>query len=293
MKKAIILASCAVLLLAAQSAFAHSFWINAYESKIHKPYHVTTSIGYGHSMPLDDFLFSGKQHIPTQEFFLAGPDGTRSALALPKADYNAPEAIGHDLTRQSGDLALQKINLGKDTPQGTYQLAASLRDNYFTMYVDTNGKRRKTIQSMDAIKDAKRILKSLYFSGNAKSSFTVGKWTHPAPLGFNLEIVPMTDLTKVHVGDMVRFQVLLDGKPVSSSYKGLERITAHSPNYGDPDHFCLMAKIFKGMGQFRMPASGQWMVRVAMEKDVEKDSPMHGKAQSAYYMTTYTFRVAQ
>jgi hypothetical protein len=38
----------------------------------------------------------------------------------------------------------------------------------------------------------------------AKSYVTVCKWTNPRPLGHGLEIIPLTDLSNLHVSDLVK-----------------------------------------------------------------------------------------
>ncbi|WP_319522434.1 DUF4198 domain-containing protein [uncultured Desulfosarcina sp.] len=45
----------------------------------------------------------------------------------------------------------------------------------------------------------------------AKSCLTVGKWTNPEPLDHGLEIIPRTDLSDLHVGDLMEVDARFHG----------------------------------------------------------------------------------
>jgi uncharacterized GH25 family protein len=91
----------------------------------------------------------------------------------------------------------------------------------------------------------------------AKSYLTVGKWTNPKPLGHGLEIIPRTDLSNLHVGDLVEVDVLFYGKPLNATAKSVEYITAHSSSFGQSDGFRLMSFIINGKAKFRVQSAGQ------------------------------------
>jgi hypothetical protein len=44
----------AVFLLVTSSASAHTLWVNLFESRAQLPAHVLSSIGWGHTTPIDD-----------------------------------------------------------------------------------------------------------------------------------------------------------------------------------------------------------------------------------------------
>lgn len=274
-------------------AYAHSLWVNVFESTMHKPNHVITMVGNGHKLPVDDFLFSGKTNIPLSNYYVSDPMGKRINLEMPSPEYHKPlTAKDTGLITQSGDLGMNKITFSDEMPQGTYQVVAAIEDKFFTMYVDDKGKTRHAVEAMDALPKGTKVLRSLRFTSNAKSFFTRGKWTFPKPVGYEMEILPETDLNTAHVGAIVRFKVLMNGKPLSSTFKGVEYLTAHSPAFGDPDKYCLMSILMDGRGQFRIPAAGQWMVKVNVERDISDSSDLShlkGKAETAYYSATYTF----
>lgn len=292
MKKIFMLAAALCVMLCAGTASAHMLWVNAYKSETHFPNHVTTHIGYGHALPMDDFLMAGKENIVMQDYFLADPASERHDLRLAKEERPKPEDLCQGMKFQAGNLSINKITLSDEAKQGTYQVVVNAKPNYFTIYKDKSGKKKTTLKSMDRIKDLKTPLSSIRYSANGKTFFTVGKWTQPEPLGFDLELIPLTDLTNVRAGDLVRFRVLLNGKPLSSSYKGIESISAVSPSFGGPDHFTLNSKLYRGEAQFRIPAAGQWVVKSRTVKKIN-ESPAFakekGKTMAMYFMSTVTF----
>ncbi|KIX10961.1 DUF4198 domain-containing protein [Dethiosulfatarculus sandiegensis] len=294
MKKLTTLVLGLAMLFIAESASAHMFWVNAFKSEHHFPNYVTTTIGYGHALPIDDFLISGKDTIKVGEYFVAGPKGKRSDLHLAKPAYYKPEPLSKGLSAQPGSLSANKIILSKDAAKGTYQVAAVVEPTCFTIYKNQKGRTKFALKGMDEIKDLKKTILGMacFFSG--KSFFTVGSWTKPEPLGLDLEILPQDDLSDVHVGDLVKFRVLLNGKPLSSSFKGIESISAQSPSFGASDGNEITCKLHNGMGKIRVPAAGQWVVKVWTQKKVSQDPKMakfKNKAQVLYYASSVTFSV--
>jgi len=75
----------------------------------------------------------------------------------------------------------------------------------------------------------------------AKSYLTVGKWTNPKPLGHGLEIILCTDLSNLHVGNLVEMDVLFYGKPLDATAKSIEYITAHNSSFDQSDGFALIS----------------------------------------------------
>ena len=172
------------------------------------------------------------------------------------------------ITIHCGDLGVRKLNLGDKTKPGTYQVVATSKSNFFTLYRDKKGKRKWVMKPMNKVKDAKKIIHSVNYKAFAKSFFSIEKWKGPEPLGWDLEIIPLTDLTDVHVGDIVQFEVKSKGKPFSSKPDKLEHLTATSNTFGGPDDFSLSAIIYRGKAQFRMPAAGQWVINVSTMKKI-------------------------
>ncbi len=204
-------------------AFGHTFWVNAFDSTAHQPRHVLVTLGYGHSFPLDDLL----KDLTLESFTLYDPELKATALPLPVAQQAETIKLDNDLQIISGDLAARKIILGKDCPSGVYQVSAESKDNYWTFYIDEKGRQRWATKPMNEVTGAKKILRGMRYHPFAVSYFTVGKWQTPKSLGQELEIIPMTDLSNVHAGDLVKFKVMFMGKELSTDPSlSIEYITA-------------------------------------------------------------------
>ena len=284
-----------LLLIAFSSpAMAHTLWINLYESFAHPPGHAMVSLGWGHVVPMDDLLVSEAGPLQLATFDLIDPALNRTALPMPVLKMEDVINTSSGMTAQCSDLGIRKLSLTDKTKPGTYQVAVTSKDNFFTMYLDKKGKQKMVTKPLDQVKGVGKILTSIKYKSFAKAFFAVKKWTDPKPLGFDLEIMPMTDLSKVHVGDVVPFQITFMGKPFSCGPGGIEYITATSNSFGGPDGFFLSAYIMNGKAQFRMPSAGQWVVNVYVKQDVTSESDLKelvGKCTTVYYAGTISFNV--
>lgn len=153
--------SIAILLLTASTASAHSLWVNCFESKIHSPGHATVSLGWGHTMPIDDMPNSVKAKLKIAEFNLADPAGNKIKLYKPQ-----PKAVkffesNADYDLYISDIANQQIALKKETQQGVYLIEAISQKNYFTQYIDKKGRTRLALKPMDEVDDIQKVLSSV------------------------------------------------------------------------------------------------------------------------------------
>lgn len=281
----------AAALLCTSPAAAHTLWINLYESFSHPPGHAIASIGWGHALPMDDLV----NMLKLESYAMVGPDMKQTALPLPDTTAAKPVESKSGLKVVSGDVGVRKLSLTDQAAQGTYQVTAVSQDNFYTMYLDDKGKSRWALKSMDQVTGAKKILAGMKYKAVAKSYFTVKKWSEPKPLGHELEIVPLTDLSNLHVGDRVDFQITFMGKPLDTMpAKSIEYITATSNTFGGPDGFALSAMIFKGKGGFRLPTAGQWLINVYTRQEVTPDNEMKHLAKKctvAMYSSSVTINV--
>ncbi len=275
-------------------AQAHSVWINAFEATTHKPGHVMVSLGWGHTLPMDDILNSPNGVLAVKTFELVAPDMKKTSLSIPSSKVSKPSFTSANFDIFSGDLAVQKIAFKKDTMPGVYQFALASQPNFYTQYIDKKGKPHMKLKPKNEIKDIAKVLMSVKFEAFAKSYATVGKWTTPKPLGQALEIIPRTDLSNVHVGDLVEVDVLFYGKPLSTTAKSMDFITAHSASFGQSDGFMLCSYLMEGKAQFRVQSAGQWTISVNHKDDVTKEGPLKdlvGKAEQVYHAASLTFSV--
>jgi len=273
---------------------AHTLWINLYESFAHPPGHAMVSLGWGHAVPMDDLLVSEAGSISLATFDLIDPELNRTALPMPETKKEDVNETDSGMTVQAGDLGIRKLSLTDKTKPGTYQVVATSRVDFFTKYLDKKGKQKLVTKPLDEVKDASKVLMSVKYKSFAKAFMAVKKWTDPKPLGFDLELMPMTDLSNVHVGDLVSFRVTFMGKPVVISPKTVRSLTATSNSFGGPDNFFLAAYIMNGKAQFRMPTAGQWVANVYVKQDVTPESDLKelvGKCTTVYYAGTISFNV--
>lgn len=280
--------------LVATSAMAHSLWINNFESYAHQPPHTMVSLGWGHALPVDDILTSANGRIEVQHFDLYDPELSKTPLRRPPFKISTPDHSTDDFDLFDADLATQKIALKKDSQAGVYQLSAVSKPAFYVQYIDERGKTRLKMKPMDQVKGIATVLMAVKYQAFAKSYLTVGEWQQPKPLGHGLEIIPQTDLSNVHVGDLVEVEVLFYGRPLNASAKSMEQISAVSSSFGQSDGFFVGSYIKKGKAQFRVQSAGQWMINVVHKDDVTEDGPLNGlvgKVQQVYHGASLTFNV--
>ena len=291
MKFKSMIAAVLVVIGFSASVSAHTLWVNLFESRAHIPAHVLACVGWGHNTPMDDM----PSNLGLESYTLYTPDMTPVALPLPATEPSETLDLKGDLKVLVGEVGARKIVLGKDVAPGVYQVSLVSQDNFYTKYIDKKGRSRWATKSMDEIEDAEKIVRGMLYRGYAVSYFSQEKWETPKSLNYDLEIVPETDLTDVHVGDLVKFKVLFMGKPLNTSPDvSLEYITAVSDTFGGPDKFTLSSMVFEGKGQFRMPSAGHWLVNVYTRQQVGPDTPLahlDKKCTTALYSSSLSFKV--
>jgi uncharacterized GH25 family protein len=291
MKRLLFVMLCALLGTAAV-ANAHSVWINNFHCDAHKPGHAMVSVGWGHAMPMDDIPNSPNGKIILDRFELIDPAGKSHALKTPSVEPSKASLTTADFDVFPGDLAVQKVALKKETKRGVYLFSAVSKPTFYTQYLDKKGRQRLKLKPRNEIKDIDKVLMAVKFQAFAKSYMTVGEWAQPKPVGHGLEIVPLTDLSNVRVGDLVQVEVLFYGKPLSATAKSIDYITASSPGFGQSEGYSMCSYIMNGKAQFRVKNAGQWMIAVNHKDDVTKDGPLkdlYGKAEQVYHAASLTF----
>nr|WP_319494467.1 DUF4198 domain-containing protein [uncultured Desulfobacter sp.] len=284
--------SLALTALCTGTVYAHSLWVNINESFAHPPGHVITSLGWGHAMPMDDFLMSEAGAIEIEKYSLVSPDNSITPIPLPVIKQENVTESKTGMSIVPGDLGLRKISLTDKTMPGTYQVTAESKATYFTKYLDADGKPKMVTKPMDEIKGAKSFEFSTRYKAVGKSYFGIEHWTQPKLLGYELEILPETDMSNIKAGDLVKFTVTLNGKPLTCDMKGMNYLHMTSNTFGGPDKYMLTAYIMDGKAQIRVPTPGAWMASVTVKKVVSKDNELKNlvnKCRSIYYGSTVSF----
>jgi uncharacterized GH25 family protein len=218
----------------------------------------------------------------------------KTALSLPTFEVANSTESSVNVDIFAADLATQKIALKGNSTPGVYQLSAVSVPTFYTQYIDKKGRKRLKVKARDEIDGIEKVLVSVRYQSFAKSFMTRDSWKEPQALGHRLEIIPRTDLSNLHVGDLVKVDVLANGKSLHPYVIGMGYITAASSSFGQPDKFALFSKIKEGKAQFRVQSSGQWNISVSHLEDVTKDGAfknIYGKANQVYSSASLTFTV--
>ena len=288
-----------VVLFGFGSVNAHFMWINTTKSEGSSQ--IISFFGFGHALPMEDFLATEVGTIELETFELIGPDSSRTTLEAPNPEIQDSFNTSSGLVARSGDLGAYMFSYNNDSLQGTYRLAAASKHYYFAQYKDKKGQTRIARKPLDEINDPngiETVIRAIRISYLSNAYMTVGKWTTPAPTGHLAEIVPDTDLHTVRPGDMVRFQLLFDGKPFFDP-AGLQTLDFLNPEFGatsGPDAHLISSYVSNGVAQFRVPNSGQWLVTALITRDVSTDpslKDLRGKVLKEGYYVTLTFNVSQ
>lgn len=252
------------------------------------------SLGWGHNLPIDDTLTASSGSIVVDRFELHDPALNRTDLIKPASQKSKTSLTTSNFDLIAADIAVQKIALKEDSEQGLYQISAMSKPTFYTQYIDIKGKQRLKPKPMDDLKDIDKVLFSFKYQSFAKTYLTLGPWKNPKPLGHGLEIIPRTDLSNVHVGDLVEVDVLFYGQPLSYSAENAPYILANSSSFGQTDRFSLFSYLFDGKAQFRVQSSGQWLINTYHKGNVTKDGKLkdlYGKTKIVYHAATLTFNV--
>lgn len=282
------------LCLVAVGLNAHSLWVDSFESFAHKPGHTTVVLGWGHALPIDDMLNSPNGSILVEKFCIVSPDGEKTKLEIPSAKKQKASIENANFYVFKANLGTQKIAFKKDSTKGTYAIKAESKPTFYTKFIDTKGKTRLKLLPKDEVKNIKKTLMSVRYQAFASTYVTLGKWQEPKATNEGLEIIPLSDLSNVKVGDLVKFKILFYGKALNTTAKSMDYITAHSNTFGQNDGFKLFSYIMNGVGQFRVQSSGKWIVTVNHKNQVTKDGELkkfYKKAEQVFHGATLTFDV--
>ncbi|KIX11113.1 DUF4198 domain-containing protein [Dethiosulfatarculus sandiegensis] len=285
----------AAVMLMASPASAHSLWVNLFESFSHHPGHMMTSLGWGHSLPMDDFLAAPNGSISIKAYDLIGPDSKKTPLGLPVIKKPVLKDLAVGMKMQTGDLGLRKLALTPKTKPGTYQVAAQSKPTFFSMYLNKKGRTAWAPKPMNEIKNAQKVLRGMRYESFAKSLCAVKKWTDPKPVGHALELMPLRDVSNLRKGQLLKVKCTLFGKPVATMPFNMVFLTAASKGFNGKDGFTLASTLnAKGEATFRLPTAGQWLLNIYLPQDVDSNpklKDLKGKCTTVMYASSLTINV--
>jgi uncharacterized GH25 family protein len=245
-------------------AFAHTLWLNAsdYTPKVYPAFGAKTKIyfGWGHRYPVDDFLSADS----LVDYALFGPDGDRQKLSP-----------------NPGGFLATPVSLKK---QGAYQVGASLRPGFYTIY-EQNGKTHHKIGPKTGLEG---VVMSLYYEEYAKALILAGQApddTFKKAIGHNLEIIPLRRPSEIRQGDFLPVQVLFEGRParyckVNGTFSGFA---------SNSDFAYSTTTNAEGEAKIRILQHGVWLVKAEMKLPATEE--LKEKCNERSYSATLTFEV--
>lgn len=234
-------------------ANAHTLWINVIPEFDR---HVITSIGYGEVLSGSELLTPDWWPMHIESYDLYGPKGETTPLGVPKLVTQDKQSLKSGMQVQAGgDTGQRKFIINDDTVKGTYQVVAKTPLAHVVGYLDGSGEKHYVDASFMPLPDDARIVSEKYGINFMQAVFSVDKWTSYKPTGLPLEIIPLSDLANVRVGDRILFKVLLNGEAIDSEG---EFITAYNAAFGD--RWGLHAELIDGVAEIQVMEAGNWRV---------------------------------
>ncbi len=245
--------------LSTSALFAHSMWINSFESDSKNGKRVSIGLGWGNKAPIDDSLNSD---FGMKSFILTTPDNKSIELKPPVKN---PENIFKDdlLSINESNIAMQKIGLNKKSPNGTYSLGFQLPEFTLSEYINKKGKKSKSIKKIEKIRDLKEHISTTVTTISSKSYFTYKNYSEVKAFGHDLEIIPDGDYTKLKEGDIITLNVLLKGKALESGYLLAKSSDDQNINY-------FHGRVRDGKVKFYLNSNGQWIFKITHTQNKEK-----------------------
>lgn len=215
----------------------------------------TIYLSWGHRLPVDDLV----DGATIERYELLGPGGSATPLKM-------------------SDLSLQENSVELKDP-GVYQAIIVRKAGIFTTVVAADGTRQLKRGPKTAVKEG-HIDHALRSQQCAKALIVVGPplATRLKPLGHPIEFIPLDEPARWRSQQDLRFQVLLDGKPVAA-----EAVVARYLGF-KPDNAWSYSTTTdrEGVATIRPSQPGTWVLKVNTKR------PATGAAQKQYDYDSYT-----
>jgi uncharacterized GH25 family protein len=246
------------LLILAVAGTANAHEIKAFASRQTLPDgggKTTVFLSWGHRVPVDELVDAA----PIERYDLIAPNGTVAAL---KKDGVSLQANAVEV---------------KDT--GVHSVIVTRKPSMYT-YVLGDGDERQLKRGPKTEHAGVKVESGTKYLQAGKALIVVGKPGDavPKPFGLPVEITPLDGPAKWVAGKDVRFQILLDGKPVP-----VAEVHARSVGF-KPDDAWNFATESDRKGEFvvRPDKAGTWVVKVTVKKLTQ------GKTRDEYDFESFT-----
>jgi len=251
-------------LIAPNQSHAHNLWLNAtdFSPELSKRTgaHSKVYFGFGHKFPVADFLDKSK----LREFQLIRPDQSKMELEAEDGGFLATPLI------------MKKA--------GAYTVTAATDSGFYTMY-NKGGRMHHKMGTMEGLED---IVLSLYFENYTKALINVGETgddDFSTPVGHNVEIVPLENPYLKKAGDLLKLQVLHNGKSVPFC-----QVSATYVGFSDKEDYAYSSKTnSQGIATIRLLTNGHWIVMAVVRKPASDD--LHEKCLEMKYSASLSFAI--
>lgn len=255
-----------VIAVLSQSVHAHTLWIQSSRYRVKKGLSKPMFFGWGHYLPVDDAI-SGKKLRYIKVF---DPQGKAREIGIKKEKSLHSYLIKYDQV-------------------GTYCLAAETNPGYYAIYRDKDGKVHHATKPKSELAVAKDIILSVLASQSTKAYVICREPSEqtPGPVGLQLELMPLLDLTRVKPGHNLQLEVLFKGKRFEGKGKWAATYNSYSTAAGE---YFYQETEAEG-GRFIVPITrpGIWFIRFTIEKKASGEKAL--KCDNLRYKSTLVFQV--
>lgn len=257
-----------MIALLSQSVHAHTLWIQSSRYEVKKGLAKPMFFGWGHYLPLDDAI-SGKKLRYIKVF---DPTGSSKELEIREEKSLHSYLIKYDQV-------------------GTYCLAAETNPGYYTVYRDKNGKTHHAAKPKNELPEAKDISLSVLTNQSTKAYVVCEEASNnvPDPVGFQLELIPFQDPTKLKAGEELPLEVLFKGKRLEGKGKWVATYNGHSTT--GENYFHKETEVAGGRLKVPITRPGIWFIRFSFKKEASGEQAL--KCDHLNYKTTLVFQVPE
>ncbi|MFO0824796.1 MAG: DUF4198 domain-containing protein [Gemmataceae bacterium] len=248
-------AALVLLAVAAGTTAAHDIKVFSSRHVLPDGGKATVYLSWGHRVPVDELVDAA----PVERYDLISPDGKSTALK-----------------KEGVSLQANAVEM-KDA--GVYTAVVTRKASVYTYVLGDDGDRQlkrgpKTEHAGAKIDSATRYQQA------GKALVVVGKPgdAAPKPIGLPVEINPLDGPAKWTANSDIRFQILLDGKPVPTA-----EVVARDIGFKPEDAWSYATESNrKGEFTVRPERAGTWVVKVSVKKLTQ------GKTRDEYDFDSYT-----
>ena len=250
------------------AAHAHSMYIQSSRYNVDLGKESPLFFCYGHRVPVDD-----------------GIRGKKLKSVMVHTPTNGIKTI-----QVRDETSLQSYMVKYDH-SGTYVLTAETNPGFYTVYIDKKGRERHATKPIKAVKENAAEIKKSFFSKQYTKTYVVcgeASKKFPAKVGLDVELVPLSDITKLKEGDTLKLQVHHNGKPYNG--EGQWDATYNGFSTQPEDMFIQKQKVNNGLIVMPIERAGRWFVRFSLKTPApEKDREKYLQAKQT---STIVFEIA-